>query len=112
MLMTFLQLIHIFNIFVGLYLAATFMVFFVGLGVYFTRLGTWPSSRDQAIVILEWAVSMLFVLIVLLALIRFFELHLALGLTILALIIIVVVGVFVLRTAAGGGGEEEPKKKH
>lgn len=109
--MTFLQLIQLFNIFVGLFLTATLMVFGWGLVVYLSRLGTWPSNRDEGIKILEIAVAMLFVLIALLAIVRFFEFHTSIALFLLALLLLVVIGFFVLRTAAQSG-KKEGEEKH
>ena|SRR3989344_1489442 len=71
--LTLVQVVQLFNIFVGLMLTAALLMFFGGLWVYFARLGTWPSHRDTAIKIMEWGVGILFVLIVILAIVQFFE---------------------------------------
>src|SRR3990167_4668604 len=67
--LTLVQITDLFNIFAGLMLTMSILLFFGGLGVYFTRLGTWPSDRDLAIKIMEWGGSVLFVLIVILAIV-------------------------------------------
>lgn len=108
---TFVQALQVFNIFVGLFLTVTILVFCTGIFVYFARLGTWPSHRDQAIQILEWAVGMLFVLVVLLAIVQWFERHTEVALFILAFVILVVVFGFILYTAATGGGGKKAEKK-
>ena len=108
--MTFVQVLQLFNIFVGLFLTATILLFCTGVFVYFARLGTWPSHRDQAIKILAWAVVMLFVLVVLLAIVQWFERHTKTALFILAFAIVVVVLGFIIRAAATGGGEKKEKK--
>ena len=108
--MTFVQVLQLFNIFVGLFLTATVLLFCTGVFVYFARLGTWPSHRDQAIKILAWAVVMLFVLVVLLAIVQWFERHTKTALFILAFAIVVVVLGFIIRAAATGGGAKKEKK--
>src|SRR3989338_1706951 len=108
--MTFVQVLQLFNIFVGLFLTVTILVFCTGAFVYFARLGTWPSHRDQAIKILAWAVVMLFVLVVLLAIVQWFERHTKTALFILAFAIVVVVLGFIIRAAATGGGAKKEKK--
>ena len=108
--MTFVQVLQLFNIFIGLFLTATILLFCTGVFVYFARLGTWPSHRDQAIKILVWAVGMLFVLVVLLAIVQWFERHTKTALLILAFAIVVVVLGFIIRAAATGGGEKKEKK--
>ncbi len=109
--MTFVQVLQLFNIFVGLFLTVTIIVFCTGVFVYFARLGTWPSHRDEAIKILVWAVSMLFVLVVLLAIVQWFERHTKTALLILATAIVFVVLGFIIRAAATGGGEKKKEKK-
>ena len=71
--LSLVEVAELFNIFVGFMLTASLLVFFGGLGVYFTRLGTWPSNRDQGIKIMEWGVALLFVLVVILAVVQFFQ---------------------------------------
>jgi len=71
--LSLVEVAELFNIFVGFMLTASLLVFFVGLWVYFTRLGTWPSNRDQGIKIMEWGVALLFVLVVILAVVQFFQ---------------------------------------
>src|SRR3989338_10083424 len=108
--MTFVQVLQLFNIFVGAFLNVTILVFCTGVFVYFARLGTWPSHRDQAIQILVWAVAMLFVLVVLLAIVQWFERHTKTALFILAFAMVVVVLGFIIRAAARGGGAKKEKK--
>jgi hypothetical protein len=109
--MTFVQVLQLFNIFVGIFLTATILVFCTGLFVYFARLGTWPSHRDQAIQILEWGVGMLFVLVVLLAIVQWFERHTKVALSILAFVVLMAVIIFIIRAAATGGDGKKKEKK-
>ena len=71
--LTFVSVSELFNIFVGLMLTAALLLFFGGLWVYFSRLGTWPNNRDEALKIMEWGVAVLFTLIILLAIVQFFQ---------------------------------------
>ena len=71
--LTLVQVAELFNIFVGLMLTAALLIFFGGLWGYFARLGTWPSDRDQALKVMEWGVAVLFVLVVILAIVQFFQ---------------------------------------
>ena len=72
---TFTQAIGIFNVFVGLMLTAALLTYGLGFIVWLCRLGTWPTYRTEAIKIMEWSVVILFVLIVLLAIVQFFQYH-------------------------------------
>lgn len=87
--MTIVQIINLFNVFVGLYLTATLLVFFGSFIMYLARLGTYPTYRESAIRGMEWGVAMLFVLIVLLAIVQLFERRPDVATTIFALAAIV-----------------------
>ncbi len=67
--------IGVLNIFIGLMLIAALVTYGIGLVLWATRLGSWPSYRTEAIVVLEWSVAMLFVLVVLISGIQFFQNH-------------------------------------
>lgn len=98
-----------FHVAVGVLLTITILVFLTGLGIYFARLNTWPSHRDHAVIVIEWAVVMLFVLLLLVALLNFFQTKPHIALPILAFIIVVVVAITIVRyaTSAKGGKKEE-----
>jgi hypothetical protein len=70
---TITETVGLFNIFVGLMLTAAILFFVAGLVVWATRLGTYPTYRTEAIHIMEWGVVILFMLIVLLAVVHFFQ---------------------------------------
>ena len=72
---TFGQVVSLFNIFVGLMLVAALLTYGVGFVIWITRLGTWPTYRTQGVKIMEWAVVILFVLVVILAIVQFFRDH-------------------------------------
>lgn len=105
---TLVQVVGFFHLFVGLFVVAIFFTFVVGAWGYFARLGTWPTYRDTSIEILEWAITMLFVLLVILGLVQFFQSHSSTALLILAVVLVVAIAFFVFRVALGGG---EKKKK-
>lgn len=98
----------VFNIFVGLMLVASFLFFFGGLIMWFIRLGTYPTYRDEAIVYMQWAVAILFILVVLLAAVQFIQDHTATASVILGFVIVGVVawGVFALATAEPAGEDD------
>ena len=106
--LTLVQVAQLFNIFVGLMLAVALLMFFGGLFVYFSRLGTWPSHRDTAIKIMEWGVGILFVLIIILAIVQFSQKYPRIASMIVGGIVLLVVLYFaftVMRTS------DEDKKK-
>lgn len=103
--LTFVQVLSLFHVATGLLLTFVMLIFCTGVFVYYARLGTWPSHRDYAIKILEWSVALLSILIILLALLRFFQIYTHTALVILAVIILLVVAIFIVRGAA------EAKKK-
>jgi cytochrome bd-type quinol oxidase subunit 2 len=110
--MTFIQILNLFNIFVGFFLTATLLVFLGSGVVYLARLGTWPTHRDTAVKGMEWGVVMLVVLILLIALVQLFEQHAKIALEILALVIIAIVAIAIALSVAKGGHEEkEPPRR-
>lgn len=72
---SFVQAIGLFNVFVGLMLTVALITYGAGFVIWITRLGTWPTYRTEAIKIMEWSVVILFVLVVLLAIVQFFQYH-------------------------------------
>ena len=106
--LTFVQILGLFHIVVGLLLAFILLIFVTGIGIYVARLNTWPSHREFAIRVLQWAVSMLFMLIILIAIVNFFQQYIGIALTILAFIIILAVAILIVRMAAQS--EKKPAK--
>lgn len=72
-------LIGLFNILVGLMLVTSILLMGGGLILWYVRLGTFPTYRDDAIHMMEWSVAILFVLVVLLGIAQFVQTHLALA---------------------------------
>ncbi len=85
------QVLSFFNLFIGLMLVASFLLFVGGFIQYLVRLGTWPTYRDEAIEMMQWGVSVLFTLIVLLAIQQFLLRHLMVAVSGVALIFVVFV---------------------
>ena len=96
-MITFVQIAEIFNIFTGLMLTAAILVFLGGLVSYFPRLGTWPNYRDDSIKIMEWGVTILFVLVVIMGIVQYFERYPKITSTILSSLVIIIIGVFILK---------------
>ena len=72
------------EIFVGLFLTASIIIFVGAVIVYFTRYGT--PRRGDVFPFMEWAIAIVFVLIVLLGLIEFFREHTKTALYVLGVI--------------------------
>ena len=98
--LTFVQVLGLFHIAVGILLTFTLLLFATGVGVWIARFNTWPSYRETAIRVIEWAIAMLFVLIILLAIVNFFQRHTTRALTLLAFVVIVAAAIFITRMAA------------
>lgn len=98
--LTFPQVVGLFHIAVGLILTGIILIFVTGFAVYVARFNTWPSYRDNAIRVLEWAVVMLLVLIIVLSIVNAIQHHGAIALPIISFIIIIVVGFFIIRFVA------------
>ena len=108
--LTFVQVVGLFYIVVGLLLTFTLGIFITGAGVYFARLNTWPSYRDTAIKVLQWGVLMLFILILLIALVQFIQRHSATALAILGVIFIIGVLIIIARVASSGKKKKPPER--
>ncbi|MEK7068815.1 MAG: hypothetical protein AAB947_00365 [Patescibacteria group bacterium] len=102
---TIVQVLGLFHIVVGILLVFTLAVFATGVSLWVSRLNTWPSYRETAIITLEWAVAMLFVLILLVALVYFVQRHSATALTILG--VIVIIGILIILISIFAGQKEK-----
>lgn len=108
--LTLVQVTELFNVFVGLMLTVGLLIYFAGLGLYFSRLGTWPNHRDKAIKIMEWGVAVLFVLIVILIVAQYFQRYPEIASIVVAgLFLFAVAGVGVYVAVVSRGGEKEEK---
>ncbi len=72
---TLTQFVGLFNVFVGLMLTVSILLLGAGCAMWVARLGTAPTYRDEAIVVMEWAVAILFTIVILLLLVQFVQRH-------------------------------------
>ena len=105
---SFTQAIGLFNIFVGIMLTVALFTYGLGFILWLCRLGTWPTYRTEAIKIMEWSVVILFVLVVLLAIVQFFQNHRQAATWVVSIIIgIFIIWVIVYLAAHSGGGKKK-----
>jgi hypothetical protein len=107
---TLSEIVGLFNIFVGLMLVLAIVIFVAAIIVWIVRLGTWPTYRDDAIKMMEWAVAILFVDIVLLGAVQYVQRHTHTALVILGLCVILLVLWILVQSGAFSSGEE--KEEH
>ncbi len=100
-------IVGLFNIIVGLMLVAAILVMGGGLALWYVRLGPSPSYRDEAIHAMEWAVAILFVLVVLLYIAQFVQTHMALTMMLIAVTVAAAIAYFVATEVLANKGEEE-----
>lgn len=100
--------IALFNIIVGLMLVLSILFMGGGLMLWYVRLGTSPTYRDEAIDLMRWGVSILFVLVVLLGVAQYVQTHMAISMLVIGAVIAAAIAYFVgTQLMSGGGGEEE-----
>ena len=104
------ELTGLFNIFVGLMLTGSILLFATGLVLWFIRRGTYPTYRDEGIELMEWSVAILFVLIVLLALVQFVQMQPWIASFVVGLIVLILIIWYALYVATSGMGDDE--KEH
>lgn len=105
---TIANIVGIFNVFVGVMLSVALLTYFFGMVLWSIRLGTWPSYRTEAIKIMEWSVAMLFMLIILLGVVQFFQNHQqAAAYVVSALVLIGIVWAVVLIMSDSGDGHDK-----
>jgi hypothetical protein len=100
------QVAGLFNILAGLMLVVSFLLFFGGLGMWMARLGTFPTYRDDAIMMMQWGVAILFVLAALLALVQFIQKNTDIAYMILGGVV-VAVGIWIALTVAAQKPDED-----
>ena len=99
--------IALFNIVVGLMLVMSILMMGGGLMMWYVRLGTSPTYRDEAIEIMQWGVAVLFVLVVLLGVAQFVQTHMAISMLAIGAVVAAAIAYFVATQLMAGGGEEE-----
>ncbi len=101
------QAVSLFNIFVGLMLVAALLTYGLGFTMWITRLGTWPSNRTEGIKVMEWAVVILFVLVVILMIVQFFRDHPTTATYVVAVLVLALVGWGLLTFIKKSGEKKE-----
>jgi len=104
---TISQVVGLFNIFVGLLLTLSVLLMGAGILMWIIRFGTWPSYRDDALVLMEWAVGILFTLILLLLVSQFVQQQTTAAVFILGLIIIAALVWLGIQAAKESKADEE-----
>ncbi len=108
--LTIQQTIGFFNVFVGLMLTVGILLFAFGFIMWIGRLGSWPSYRTEAIKVMEWSVIVLFVLVVLLGIVQFFQNHPKMAAYLVSTIVVfLLVGGAVYALAKSGREKKEEK---
>lgn len=97
----------LFNIMVGLMIVIAFLCFFGGAGMWFLRLGTYPTYRDEAINLMQWAVAILFTLAILLAVVRFVQTNAALASFLVGVVIVIAVAFLIVKLSQAKGADED-----
>jgi hypothetical protein len=103
--MTLLQVLGILNVFVGLFLTSSILLFGTGLVVWLSRLGT--VSRNLGVQFMEWGVVSLFVLVVMLGIVKLVEKHTTAVAYGIGFIILIIIAGFILNATQGKGKEEK-----
>ena len=107
---TISQVVGLFNVAVGVMFAIAVTTFFGGLISYVVYFGNF--EREKGVGIMEWGVSILFVLVVLLGIVGFLQNHAGVTNVIAGLIVVVAVAwvVFTVATTEQAAPKEGPKK--
>jgi VIT1/CCC1 family predicted Fe2+/Mn2+ transporter len=105
------RVVGIFNVMVGLMLTVALLTYGIGFIMWVIRLGTWPTYRTDAIRALEWSVATLFTLVVLLAIVQFFQRHPYEATYVLSAIVIILIIWIIVYLIAHSGGEEKKEER-
>lgn len=96
------------DIFIGLFLAASVIMFTGALIVYFIRYGT--AHREDVFPYMYWAITILFVVSVLLGFIHFFQKYTSALLYLLSIIVFILLAWLIIYVSAQKGEKKEKKK--
>lgn len=102
---TLFQVAGILNIFVGLLVVAAFVAFGTGLVYYLAHLEL--EKRIHGIYIMEWGVSIVFVLIVLLAIVKFVREYTAVVLGIISVVVFLLLIIAGIHAVSSGHKKEK-----
>lgn len=98
------QALGYFNIVIGLLLTASVLSYTVGMIIWATRYGTWP--REEGFPFMQFGITTLFVLSVLLALIHWLLKNTSTVLYVLAFIVLLLCGILAVHLLKGKKKEE------
>lgn len=101
------QFIGLFNIIAGLMLTVSILLLGTGIIMWFARLGTVGTYRDEAIKVMMWGVGVLFTLILMLLLVRFVQDYTRNAMYILGFIIIGALAYFLATTSSAPAEHKE-----
>lgn len=101
------QLVGFLNILAGLMLTVSLLLMGAGIIMWFARLGTVGTYRDEAIEIMHWAVAVLFSLILILLVVQFIQHHTRSAVYLLGFVILGIFGYALLQDSGSGGEKKE-----
>ena len=104
--MSLVQFFGFLNIFVGIFLTLALILYGAAFIVYTTRFGC--PNRMESLDLIEWALSILFVLIVVLGVVQYFQRHPANMAYIIGTIVFVIVLWLIIYAYSGGKKKEAP----
>ena len=99
------QVLGMFNVVVGLMLVSSILLFGMGFGTWMVRLGR--KDRDEGIDNMGKGLTVLFVLIVLLTIVQFFQKHTDAALYVIAFVFFIIIAAIVITIIRTPAKEEE-----
>jgi hypothetical protein len=103
--------VGLFNIFVGVMLALSIVIMIGSTILWYIRLGTYPTYRDDAIGYMQWGVAILFVDVVLLFVAQYVQRHLAVSLMAIGVLIVAGIAYFVASDVISSKHSEEEEER-
>ena len=98
--MTLVQFFGFLNIFVGLFLTLALILYGAAVIIYVTRFGC--PNRMESLDLIEWALTILFVLIVVLGVVQYFQSHPANMMYIIGVIVFLLIVGLIIYAYSGG----------
>lgn len=108
--MTLVRFFGFLNVLIGIFLTLAIILYGAAVIVYFTRYGT--PHRMESLDLVEVALSILFILIVLLGIVQYFQSHPVNMVYIIGTIIFVLVIGFIIYAYSGGEKKEDGPARH
>ncbi|MDO8522161.1 MAG: hypothetical protein Q7S08_02650 [bacterium] len=105
--MTLVRFFGFLNIFVGLFLTLALILYGAAVIVYFTRYGT--PHRDESLKLVEVGLTILFILIVMLGIVQYFQSHPGnMAYIIGTIVFVLVIGLVIYAYSGGKEKKEQP----